>query len=90
MMPETESLGGEQNDVVVSLARHFESSEFRRAFLEDAKGALATVNIEAAQVPRELLDALSHLSYDELTLLSRMNEKLNVTSPDTGVGCSFF
>jgi hypothetical protein len=87
---ETEDVGGETNDVVASLAQHLQSSEFRRAFSADTEGALASVRIDVAQVPRELLDALTPLSYDELTMLARLNEKLSDSSPITGVGCSFF
>jgi len=89
-MIDSTEVGGEKDEVVASLARHLESSAFRRSFSADALGALATVNIEAAQLPAQLLDALSPLSYDELTMLAMLNEKLNVSSPLTGVGCSFF
>nr|QEO74359.1 hypothetical protein [uncultured bacterium] len=89
-MTETGAAGGETNEVVASLAQHFQSGEFRRAFSADAAGALASAGIEAAQVPRELMDAISHLSYDELTLLATMHAKLGDTSYITGVGCSFF
>lgn len=82
--------GGETNEVVASLASHLQSSEFRHAFSVDSAAALAAVHIEIARVPHEVLDALSNLSYDELTLLVNLNKKLSDSSPITGVGCSFF
>jgi hypothetical protein len=48
----------------------------RQSFADDSMGALAEAGIAADDIPAKLLETLSGLSFEELSVVARVNEAL--------------
>ncbi len=67
---------GERQAVVTELAKVIqiiEDPDQRRTFLEDPNGTLEKQGVDVGIVPRQVVDTLGGLSFDELGLISRVS-----------------
>jgi hypothetical protein len=82
-------MAGQRNEALDSFSQQLQSEDFRRSFSSDASGALKTAGVDASQIPSNVLEALSGLSYDELSTLASVQQKVRTLAAD-GTGCNFF
>jgi hypothetical protein len=82
-------MAGKKNASLNSFTQQLQSATFRKSFASNPLGALSAVGIEASSIPTPMLDALSGLSYEELTSLAAVQKQVAPLASD-GTGCNFF
>lgn len=82
-------MAGQKNESLNAFTQRLQSTVFRRSFASNPLGALSASGIDAAKIPAPMLDALSELSYDELTTLAGIQKQVAPLAAD-GTGCNFF
>jgi hypothetical protein len=82
-------MAGKKNDSLNSFTQKLQSAAFRRSFASNPHGALTAVGIDASKIPAPMLDALSELSYEELSTLAGVQKQVSTLASD-GTGCNFF
>jgi asparagine synthetase B (glutamine-hydrolysing) len=82
-------MAGQKNETLNAFTQRLQSTVFRRSFAANPLGALAASGIDSSKIPAPMLDALSELSYAELTTLANVQKHVAPLAAD-GTGCNFF
>jgi hypothetical protein len=67
----------ERSELLAELAKVIQliaAPDQRKSFTGDSRGTLEKAGVNLEVIPKEVVDTLAELSYDELALLSRIGE----------------